>query len=85
MTRRYDELEKRLTGKREAAAHEESEILERQHTTTTAAAANDEAEILEQHTVVTAARKEETIDSKDQELLSLIERRTIWTEKTRPK
>ena len=33
--RRYDELEKRLTGKHEAAAHEESEILDRKHTMTT--------------------------------------------------
>ena len=134
--RRYVELGKRFTGKHEATAHdeseilerqhtmktaaathEESEILERQHTTTTSAAANDEAEILgqqhatrataaakhvavrlgqkhaatagaianegaemlEQHTAVTVARKEETIDSKDQELSALIERRTLWT------
>ena len=40
-----DELEKRLTGKHDAAAHEESEILERKHTMTpTAAATNDEAD-----------------------------------------
>ena len=118
--RRYDELEKRLIGKHEAATHEESKILERwhtmtttaatheeseilvrQHTTTTVAGTDDEAEILEQHTMtttaaakdvttaaitneeteileqptaVTAARKEETSDSKDQELSALIER-----------
>ena len=56
----------RITGKHEAAAHEESEIFERhtltreeseilgQHTTTTAAT-NDEAEILGQRTTTTAA------------------------------
>ena len=33
-----------------------------------AAIANEETERLEQHTSETAARKEETIDSKDQEL-----------------
>ena len=36
--RRYDELEKKFIGKHEAAAHKESELLERQHTLTTAAA-----------------------------------------------
>ena len=35
--RRYDELEKRSIGKHEAAAREESEILERKHTMTTTA------------------------------------------------
>ena len=49
--RRYDELEKRLTGKHEAAAREEPETSERKHTMTTAVAPNDEVEILEQHTM----------------------------------
>ena len=54
--RRHDELEKRLTGKHEAAAHEEGEILELQHTTTTAAAAHDVAEILgKKHAATTTA------------------------------
>ena len=57
-----------------AAAKNVAEILERKHAATTAAVANEEAEILEQHTAVTTARKEEMIDSKDQELLALIER-----------
>ena len=39
------------------------------------------AEIREDQTVVIAARKAETIDSKDPELSALIERRKIWTEK----
>ena len=43
----YDELEKRFIGTHEAAAHEESEILERQHTMTTAAATHEESETLE--------------------------------------
>ena len=73
--RRYDEFEKRLTGKHEAASPEESEILERKHAAKTTAVTNDE----------NGARKEETIDSKDQELFALIGRRKIWTEKTRPK
>ena len=42
---------------------------------TTAAITNEEKERLEQLTAVTAACKEEAIDSKDQELLALIERR----------
>ena len=45
--RLYDELEERFTGKQEAAAHEESETLERQHTMTTAATTHEESEILE--------------------------------------
>ena len=66
--RRYDELAKRFIGKHEAAAHAESDILEKQQTTT-AAATNKDGEILEQqHTTTTAAHREETIDSKDQEL-----------------
>ena len=51
------------------------EILEQKHAATTAAITNEETEILEQLTAVTVACKEETIDSKDQELLALIERR----------
>ena len=51
------------------------EILEQKHAATTAAITNEETEILEQLTAVTEACKEETIDSKDQELLALIERR----------
>ena len=51
------------------------EILEQKHAATTAAITNDEAEILEQLTAATFACKEETIDSKDQELLALIGRR----------
>ena len=39
----------------EAAARQESEILDRQHTMTTTAATHEEAEILEQHTMTTAA------------------------------
>ena len=50
-------------------------ILEQKHAATTAAITNEETEILEQLTAVTVACKEETIDSKDQELLDLIERR----------
>ena len=41
---RYEELEKRLHGEQEAAAHEESEILKRKHATTTMAAAQEESE-----------------------------------------
>ena len=63
-----------------------AEILELKHAATTAAIANEETETLEQHTTATAARKEETIDGKDQELLmTLIEMRKMWTEKTGPK
>ena len=51
------------------------EILEQKHAATTAAITNEETEILEQLTAVTVACKEETIDSKDQELLALIQRR----------
>ena len=52
------------------------EILEqKKHAATTAAITNEETEILTQLTAVTEACKEETIDSKDQELLALIERR----------
>ena len=51
------------------------EILEQKLAATTAAITNEETEILEQLTAVTVACKEETIDSKDQELLALIERR----------
>ena len=51
------------------------EILEQKHAATTAAITNEETEILLQLTAVTAACKEEAIDSKDQELLALIERR----------
>ena len=50
-------------------------ILEQKHAATTAAITNEETEILEQLTAVTVACKEETIDSEDQELLALIERR----------
>ena len=39
----------------------------------------------QQHTAVTAAHREETIDSEDQELVALIETEKIWTEKARPK
>ena len=53
--RRYDELEERLTGKHEVAAHEESEILGRKHPMASAAATHEESEILEQHTMKTAA------------------------------
>ena len=55
---RYGELEKRLTGGREVAAHEEAKILEQQHTTT-AATINDAAEILERHTMTTAEAAQE--------------------------
>ena len=51
------------------------EILEQKHAATTAAITNEETEILEQFKAVTVECKEETIDSKDQELLALIERR----------
>ena len=54
--RRFDELDKRLFDKNEAAAHEESEILERKHTMTTTATTHEESEILErQHTTTAAA------------------------------
>ena len=61
--RRYDEFEKRFTGKHEAAANEK-------------AAHDDDAtqredlagEAEQQHTVLTALHRAETIDSKDQEL-----------------
>ena len=56
---RYDGLEKRLIGERQVAAHEESEIRERQHATMTAAAAEEESRILErQHTKTTTAATE---------------------------
>ena len=51
------------------------EILEQKHAATTAAITNEETEIFELLTAVTVACKEETIDSEDQELLALIERR----------
>ena len=51
------------------------EIREQKHAATSAAIINEETEILEQLTAVTEACKEEAIDSKDQELLALIERR----------
>ena len=51
------------------------EILEQKHAATTVAITNEETEILEQLTAATEACKEEAIDSKDQELLALIERR----------
>ena len=49
-----------------------AEVLEQKPTT---AITNEETAILEQIAAVTAARKEETIDCKDPELLTLIERR----------
>ena len=52
-----------------------AEIVEQRHAATTAAIANEETEIFQQHPAVKVARKEETIDSKDQELLAVIERR----------
>ena len=51
------------------------EILEQKHAATAGAITNEETEILGQLAAVTVACKEETIDSKDQELLALIERR----------
>ena len=70
--------EKRFTGKHEAAANEKADITERQHATTTTATQRGEmvgdAE-QQQLTAMTAAHREETIDSKDQELSALIEKR----------
>ena len=74
--RRYEELEKRVTGKHEAAATEEVEIPERQHTTTTAAQrAELTGEAEQQHATKTAAHWEATIDTKDRELFALTEKR----------
>ena len=57
------------------AAKDVAEILEQKHAATTVAITNEETETLEQRAAATAARKEETIDGKDQELLTLIGRR----------
>ena len=54
--RRYDGREMRLTGKHEAAAHEERETLVRKHTMTTTAAMHKESEVLERQLATTTAR-----------------------------
>ena len=51
------------------------QILEQKHAATTVAITNEETETLEQRAAATATRKEETIDGKDQEVLTLIGRR----------
>ena len=59
-----------------AAAHEKTEILERQQHITPRKIPRNEVvgEAKQQHTAVTTAQKEETIDSKDQELLAFIKK-----------
>ena len=52
--RRYDEREKRLIGKHDVAAHEESEVLERRQQLTM------KQKIFEQHTMKTADADDET-------------------------
>ena len=59
--------------------------LSRKHAATTAAIRNEETEILEQRAAVTAARQEATIDGKDQQLLTLIERRKSMDRKDKGK
>ena len=74
-TRSQELLERQHTTRTAAAASDEAQILEQQHATIATAVANEETEIIEQHTAVTA-RKEETIDSIDQELLALMNKTT---------
>ena len=50
-------------------------ILEQKHAAKTVAITSEETETLEQRAAATATRKEETIDGKDQEVLTLIGRR----------
>ena len=69
-------LEQQHAMRATAAAKDVAEVLE----TKDAATGREETEILEQRTAVTAP-----IDCNDQELLALIERQNILTEKTRPK
>ena len=73
----YDEaetLEQQHATRETAAATHVAEIFEQKHAATTAAITNEETEILEQPMGVTATRKEETVDGKDQELSALTER-----------
>ena len=74
-TRSHELLERQHTTRTAAAANDEAQILEQQHATIATAVANEETEIIEQHTAVTA-RKEETIDNIDQELLALMNKTT---------
>ena len=53
------------------------EVLERKHAATTAAITDEETETVERRAAATATRMEETIDGKDQELLTLIERQKM--------
>ena len=54
---------------------------QQQHTRTTKMSGEESTgEAEQQDTAVTAAHKEETIDSEDQELVALIETEKIWTE-----
>ena len=74
-TRSHELLERQHTTRTAAAANDEAQILEQQHATIATAVANEETETIEQHTAVTA-RKEETIDNIDQELLALMNKTT---------
>ena len=58
-----------------AAAKDVAEVLDQKHAAMTAAITNEQTEILKQSTALIVARKEEAIGGKDQELLTLIERR----------
>ena len=59
---------KRLTGKHEVAAREESEILQWQHIKTTTAATHEESEILErQHMTTTAAATDDETEMLEQQ------------------
>ena len=60
---------------KKAAAKDVADLLEQKHAATTKAITNEETETLEQRAATDAMRKEETIDGRDQELLTLIERR----------
>ena len=80
--RRYDELEKRVTGKHESSSTEEAEIPERQHTTTTATQTEEmigETD-QQQHVTTTKAQRAELAGEAEQQHST---KTSVHTEKQR--